>query len=191
MTGLSQGVSGTVPPWLAGPRPLLFALVMAFALCWVAAYDDPPPPDSSASPTLTGRIDSDVLAYLLLLVLGLAAVFLFWRLSGAIGREPLGFESHWGGFGGGLGGWRVSSSMALLIAAITVSGLFVWTTFRLMDRKESPSNVSEGGNEDGLGDEGEDGKRIVPARDKGGAKASLPGGSEETDSPEATEEEKQ
>lgn len=32
-------------------------------------------------------------------------------------------ESSWGGFGGGLGGWRVSSSLALLLATLVSAGM--------------------------------------------------------------------
>jgi hypothetical protein len=33
-------------------------------------------------------------------------------------------ESHWGGFGGGLGGWRLSASLTYLVASISMAAIF-------------------------------------------------------------------
>src|SRR5439155_21104920 len=45
-------------------------------------------------------------------------------------------ESHWGGIGGGLGGWRASASLAYLLAAIAFGVLFAFFVIRL-DRPPS------------------------------------------------------
>lgn len=39
--------------------------------------------------------------------------------------EPLRIETHWGGFGGGIGGWRISSSFVYLLLAIAFVGVLV------------------------------------------------------------------
>lgn len=60
-----------------------------------------------------------------LIFLGLTAGLFLWRLSEAIkeGDRPR-LESHWGGFGGGLGGWEISSSLAYLLVAAALTLLF-------------------------------------------------------------------
>jgi hypothetical protein len=61
-----------------------------------------------------------------LLLLGLTAGLFLWRFSEAVkeGDRPR-LESHWGGFGGGLGGWEISSSLAYLLVAAALTFLFV------------------------------------------------------------------
>jgi len=50
---------------------------------------------------------------LAILVLGLLAVILLIAFIRALGRgDSLAIESHWGGFAGGLGGWRISRALA-------------------------------------------------------------------------------
>lgn len=44
-------------------------------------------------------------------------------------------ESHWGGFGGGLGGWRLSPSAAFLLAALVLSGLVAVVTVEREDQE--------------------------------------------------------
>lgn len=45
--------------------------------------------------------------------------------------EPPRFQSHWGGFGGGLGGWQMSRSLAYLLAATIFAALAVITTTKM------------------------------------------------------------
>jgi hypothetical protein len=40
----------------------------------------------------------------------------------SLGEMP-GFEAHWGGLGGGLGGWRLSPAAAYLLLALTLVGI--------------------------------------------------------------------
>jgi hypothetical protein len=61
----------------------------------------------------------------LLLLLGGAAVACLLVALRRISKsgEPLEIESHWGGLGQGLGGWRVSSAAALLLCALCLAAL--------------------------------------------------------------------
>jgi hypothetical protein len=57
---------------------------------------------------------------LVLMVLALAAAL---RCIDLLGRgEPLGFESHWGGLGGGGGGWRILPTTGLAVLVLTFLG---------------------------------------------------------------------
>ena len=67
---------------------------------------------------------------IVLWALGIAAgvfllLFIFQLLFRADAPQIV---SHWGGFGGGLGGWRLSPSAAFLLAAIVLSILLVVLT---------------------------------------------------------------
>lgn len=65
-----------------------------------------------------------VVGSLLSLLLGASlALFLFFLTAMAQGSS-VGIESSWGGFGGGLGGWRISSALAFLLGALFFAGAF-------------------------------------------------------------------
>jgi hypothetical protein len=53
-----------------------------------------------------------------LVILLMLTVFLVWLFIRAVQRDLPRIESHWGGLGGGLGGWEISASFAIL--SITV-----------------------------------------------------------------------
>jgi len=53
---------------------------------------------------------------------GAALSFLLFLIQLVRGDGPQ-IESHWGGFGGGLGGWRLSPSAALLIITLVLSSM--------------------------------------------------------------------
>jgi len=56
-------------------------------------------------------------------VLAVGGVLCLGLFIGAVRRDDLRVESHWGGFGGGVGGWRVPSSLVFLAAALAFSAL--------------------------------------------------------------------
>jgi hypothetical protein len=78
-------------------------------------------------------------AYLVLLILFLTLSFILF-VHGMESEERLSIESNWGGLGGGLGGWRVSSSLvfllttaalfALLVSAFAVPEADLWERYR-------------------------------------------------------------
>jgi hypothetical protein len=75
------------------------------------------------------RLSLDVTdAGFLILTVG-AGVFL-WLTVVATRREDTMIESHWGGFGGGLGGWRVTPALVYLIVALACVGMLGIVTLR-------------------------------------------------------------
>src|SRR5262245_39996121 len=66
-----------------------------------------------------------------LLFLVFMTVVLVINLVRQIGRGDLPrLDSHWGGFGGGLGGWQISPSLMYLVASIAFAILTVTTLGR-------------------------------------------------------------
>lgn len=69
-------------------------------------------------------------------MLGLAAGAFFFTFT-LIEQIKLGHtvsvESHWGGLGGGLGGWRISGPLALLIGSLVFTIAFCTLTLKLID----------------------------------------------------------
>ena len=59
--------------------------------------------------------------------------------------SALEVESHWGGFGGGLGGWRFSRSLSYLLAALAFGGLLTGTTWMLLHDTSSDTSRSGAG----------------------------------------------
>jgi hypothetical protein len=53
-----------------------------------------------------------------LVILLMLTVFLVWLFIRAVQRDLPRIESHWGGLGGGLGGWEISASFAYFVAAV-------------------------------------------------------------------------
>lgn len=54
---------------------------------------------------------------------GITIVFLARFIRSLESGEPLGIESHWGGLGGGVGGWRISRPIVYLLSVITFAAL--------------------------------------------------------------------
>lgn len=77
--------------------------------------------------------------------LGLLTVVAF--LGFILGREPIEFQGNWGGFGGGMGGWRISRSLGLLIATMIFGTLFalvgVYAFVALANREKSGKDEEE------------------------------------------------
>lgn len=72
-----------------------------------------------------------------LIGLGLLAGASFVALLAS--RDELKFEGHWGGFGGGLGGWTISRSLTYLITAIFFSTLLtILGGYALHKREQKP-----------------------------------------------------
>jgi hypothetical protein len=77
----------------------------------------------------------------LALVLG----FLVIRLAKLVEKDIPSFESHWGGLGGGLGGWSANGSLTLCFFALLVLMAFVgvfWQVNSKLGEKpgEAPKN---------------------------------------------------
>jgi hypothetical protein len=48
-----------------------------------------------------------------------AGLFVMFAVN--VATSPVELTTHWGGFGGGLGGWRLSPSLSVLIAAVAMA----------------------------------------------------------------------
>lgn len=78
------------------------------------------------------------------LLFALAAVRLFWSFLAELRKgDQLQIVSHWGGLGGGLGGWRISNTVALLLGAFLFTGASVYLADSLNDSLQ-PKDVNNG-----------------------------------------------
>ncbi len=59
---------------------------------------------------------------ILLVVFATASITTFVRAMELLANEPLEIQGHWGGLGGGLGGWRLSRSVVMLLLALVAAG---------------------------------------------------------------------
>ncbi|HYO77829.1 MAG TPA: hypothetical protein VE010_15325 [Thermoanaerobaculia bacterium] len=72
----------------------------------------------------TARADEKLLAMGIAALFANIAVIFLARLIGGLDRgDSLGIESHWGGLGGGVGGWRISRVTVYLICTVTFAAL--------------------------------------------------------------------
>lgn len=83
---------------------------------------------------VTPNVDRIARADEKLLTMGIAALFaniaviFLARLIGGLNLgDSLGIESHWGGLGGGVGGWRISRVAVYLICTVTFAALAALT----------------------------------------------------------------
>lgn len=78
-----------------------------------------------------------------LATLGLVTLASFLALVRA--KEPIEFQGHWGGFGGALGGWRISRSLGLLMASLIFGGMFatVGGYSLAMSAKKDPEKLED------------------------------------------------
>lgn len=58
----------------------------------------------------------------LLAILGVISLMLAFALIEMMARDGFTFESHWGGLGGGMSGWRLSRSVILAVLLLIVTG---------------------------------------------------------------------
>jgi hypothetical protein len=61
----------------------------------------------------------------LIVLFGGVILLLIPKFLKSIRFEPLQVESHWGGLGGGLGGWRLSRSLTYLLVLLAFSVLLI------------------------------------------------------------------
>lgn len=113
----------------------VFAVALAVLSCLVAGLKtvtEVPSPQPPAS-TIRWTIEGVPLWHNVALCLFAASFILFILLF--IGRVRKGnlaqIESHWGGLGGGLGGWRISTSLSYLLAALLCGLSFTAFVYRL------------------------------------------------------------
>ena len=79
------------------------------------------------------RADEKLLVVgLAMLFAAMAVIFLLRLINSRESGDTLGLESHWGGLGGGVGGWRISNAAVYLIctAAFTALAVVVLANYR-------------------------------------------------------------
>ena len=69
---------------------------------------------------------------LLLVLFGIVLVILLWAFGNALRHgDGVAIENHWGGLGGGIGGWRLSAPLIYLLGIIFMLGVSVTIAWRL------------------------------------------------------------
>jgi len=115
-----------------------------------AASDPIPWPDREKEPPSPSSV-TFVLWALSLAGLALAittGIFLQRFVKAIDAEKKLSAESHWGGFGGGLGGWQISASLAYLLIALVFGSLFTLLVLKMADvvapkKDEKPAATDE------------------------------------------------
>jgi len=93
----------------------------------------------NGSSIASSPLAADVLAILVLAVLGGGTIlFAFEFLSQVKRGHTVGVESHWGGLGGGLGGWRISAALSFLVASLVFALAFSAVAVKFLDSREQP-----------------------------------------------------
>lgn len=94
-------------------------------------------------PAPAGISAAEISAIGALLVLGIGAVyFTVLFVQQVRSGHRVGIESHWGGLGGGLGGWRISSALCFLIGSLVFAASFSALAIRFLDRDAPPKPVA-------------------------------------------------
>jgi hypothetical protein len=61
-------------------------------------------------------------------------------------NDPPRLETHWGGLGGGLGGWRMSASLGYLLAMLAFGAMFTGFTTRWLlppEKNDTPADSAK------------------------------------------------
>jgi hypothetical protein len=91
------------------------------------------------------RADEKMVALGLGLLFASIALMFLTRLTRSLeGGESLAVESHWGGLGGGVGGWRVSPPLGYLFCVMTFGALAAVAVSQYPDPRPATTNGGEG-----------------------------------------------
>jgi hypothetical protein len=101
-----------------------------------------PPVDSTATIAAISPAHAKARVVVADVALLLIAIVLTYQLMGVLGAlkgevkegGAPAVESHWGGFGGGMGGWRVSPALSYVFAALLLAAL-VGSIAAILDRR--------------------------------------------------------
>lgn len=80
-------------------------------------------------------------AALVALFVSLTILFALETFRGLELGDGFAIESHWGGLGGGLGGWRISRPLIFLIAALVCAGLTFAVASPYLQIATTPANM--------------------------------------------------
>jgi len=132
--------------------PLLWSTTISTgilaAMAWLSFRSNPPEISSdalsSAAPVAATSVlpAASILWLATLVVLGLGTIYFLYLFVQRLeeGGAPQ-IEAHWGGIGGGLGGWRMSPALGHVLVATLLAILFTVFLFRL-DSRERHSTVT-------------------------------------------------
>jgi hypothetical protein len=81
------------------------------------------------------------IAAALLLLITLVLLVGFVR---TVHKDPPRIVSHWGGFGGGLGGWHISVSLAFLLGTIAFGAMFTVVVRQLASHEAGKPMAADG-----------------------------------------------
>jgi hypothetical protein len=110
---------------------LVFLLLAPLAMLLTERFHDDP------------RADEKMVALGLGVLFACIALVFLTRLTRSLeAGETLGLESHWGGLGGGVGGWRISRPVGYLFCVMTFGALAAVAVSRYPD---PPPSESAGG----------------------------------------------
>lgn len=95
-------------------------------------------------------------AVAVLAALAILLGFLVFALFVRMGEESPGFESNWGGLGGGLGGWTANGALTLCFFVVLVLVAFVGVFWQVSSSKaDQPTGGGAGAATGGRGASGE------------------------------------
>jgi hypothetical protein len=142
-----QPATPTAQPAAPAAQPATPATVQPASAAPAAAVPGPSANDLQQQ-AAKAKFD-EITRYVLLGVLGLLAFFggcLLWVFIRATHTgDRVAVLSHWGGFGNGLGGWRLSTSLAALIGAVMVLALAIILASVIIERdKPAPPPPDKG-----------------------------------------------
>lgn len=107
------------------------------AMAWLSFQSHPPPlgSDALSSSAAVDAISMLTLASILwiatLITLALGTTYFLFLFAQRLEQGgPPEIETHWGGIGGGLGGWRMSRSLGYLLVAMALAALFSFFLLR-------------------------------------------------------------
>jgi hypothetical protein len=95
-------------------------------------------PASAVAPKIAATANDFAIAALLLLGLG-TVLFTFFLVLDLREGHPVAVETHWGGLGGGVGGWRLSRALSMLIATLVFAVGFSAVALKFMDKLPAPA----------------------------------------------------
>jgi hypothetical protein len=113
------------PPDTARARQIVDSLVRA------GAYRLPPPETVSVADSTAAagfawdtylHVGSFLAGLLVLAALAIATMYFARRFFGSLDRRSaIGLRTHWGGFGGGDGGWDLTPALSLLVGTVVLA----------------------------------------------------------------------
>jgi len=96
---------------------------------------------------LGGKLVNPVEAVAMILFGTLMLYFTLYTVTMILGGGSLSMESHWGGLGGGMGGWRMSRTMVFLLLSLFFGGLTVGVVLNAEYAKSNRSSAETSGPE--------------------------------------------